>query len=502
MKIRFHAYDWVLIGLMLYLLTVQIYTIWPFTIDDMYISLRYAKHWVAGEGLVWNINEAPVEGYSNFSFVGLGALSLLLNINPVVALKWAGLLGLWCTNLFVFLISRFWFTPGLALLPCIGLLLYKGQIIWAVSGLETSVFEALICACVFYIYSGLGYQFFPKERTEFKPLYFIIAGLLLAIAGMTRPETPMLMLCFFLCICLDMYAAYRQLSWKNLAAFLLPLITIFLPYFIWRWHYYGFLLPNSVYCKGFANNTWALDIEYLKLIWPLGLFAAFACWYNKDSRYYFLALPSLLYLICLIGADPIVAFDNRFFLPAFALLVPLAWIGIYSVVFVYFKTMTWEATASFYLVSCLVAVFCIPYMTLNQYREFTKHPLSGEQVRTQLVHWLEKHGDKEARVVLADAGLIPYQSSLNFIDSYCLNNLAMTKYPKKQRYVLFCQQMVWEQPEIIILTSLSTPKKIRYTPADRCLKLMINNQGGYKLAKTWVSEHPDSAYRYELFTKL
>ena len=59
-----------LIGLLLvasfiYLLLFQLKAIWPFTIDDMYISLRYAKHWADGYGLLWNIGEEPVEGYSN-----------------------------------------------------------------------------------------------------------------------------------------------------------------------------------------------------------------------------------------------------------------------------------------------------------------------------------------------------------------------------------------------------------------------------------------------------
>ena len=56
-----------LLGLsLIYYFILQIRAIWPFTIDDMYISLRYANHWAEGYGLVWNIGEPPVEGYSNF----------------------------------------------------------------------------------------------------------------------------------------------------------------------------------------------------------------------------------------------------------------------------------------------------------------------------------------------------------------------------------------------------------------------------------------------------
>src|SRR5262245_2787031 len=37
--------------------------------DDAYISMRYARHLVDGHGLVWNVGEAPIEGFTNFLWV-------------------------------------------------------------------------------------------------------------------------------------------------------------------------------------------------------------------------------------------------------------------------------------------------------------------------------------------------------------------------------------------------------------------------------------------------
>jgi hypothetical protein len=37
--------------------------------DDAYISMRYARHLAAGHGLVWNIGEHPIEGFTNFLWV-------------------------------------------------------------------------------------------------------------------------------------------------------------------------------------------------------------------------------------------------------------------------------------------------------------------------------------------------------------------------------------------------------------------------------------------------
>ena len=54
---------------------------WPFNTDDAYITLRYARHWVEGHGISWNIGEPRVEGYSNFLFLVIGddAIKVIFN---------------------------------------------------------------------------------------------------------------------------------------------------------------------------------------------------------------------------------------------------------------------------------------------------------------------------------------------------------------------------------------------------------------------------------------
>ena len=500
MKIGFRWYDSIFILLFIYLFILQIQAIWPFTIDDMYISLRYARHWAAGDGLLWNLNSPPVEGYSNFSFVALGALSLILNSNPILVLKIAGLVGLFFTCYFIFLLSRFWFERRESFIPCIGLLLYKGQIIWAVSGFETTVYEALICAAVYFAFRGLGYNCYPDSRGNPKPVDFIFSGMMLSLAGMTRPEAPVFMAVFFILMCWDRPQIAIKAHWQGIALFMATLLLLYLPYFLWRWHYYGFLFPNSVYCKGLANNTTELDNNYLKLIWPFALLAIFACLRKHDKRYYFLWLPSVLYLLMLMGSDPVAAFDNRLFLLAFVLLLPLTLQGISELVLLYLGTRGSVNTLSLYIICFCLAFFFIPFMTLSEYRYFKQNPVAGEQLRTNVVKWLGTHTNPGDTVVLSDSGLIPYSSNLNFIDSYCLNNASMSQYPKEQMYEQFCRQIMLEKPKIIILTALIKNGQIMYTPSDKCLKPILNNQSRYKLSSVFSTRDQGSMYRYELFT--
>ena len=499
MKLRLRWHDSIFIALFLYLFAAQIQAIWPFTIDDMYISLRYAKNWAAGNGLVWNVHASPVEGYSNFSFVVIGAVTLLLNGNPVVALKIAGLLGLFFTCIFIYLISRFWFAKREALLPCLCLLFYKGQIIWAVSGLETAVYEALICGAVYFCFKGMGYCFYPQGRGQSRLCAFIFAGIFLSIAGMTRPEAPVLMSVFFLLICWDRPKSERKKYGYHVLFFSLTILLCYAPYFFWRLHYFGYLFPNSVYCKGMAQtNTFALDIHYMKLIWPFILLSLPACIKAQDRRHYFLWVPSVAYLLMLIDADPVVAFANRLFLPAFALLLPLAVQGISTILLWYLQERDTGFLYCFYFLVGCATWFFIPRMTLAEYRYFSETPIKGEQLRSDVASWLASHAALGSTVVLADSGQIPYQSELNFIDSYCLNNVVMAHYPVAQRDELFCKNSLLAQPEIIILTSLVEHGTVIYTPADACLNTQIRQRGDYKLTKYFESKTQESTYRYEL----
>ncbi|CAM2779342.1 LphB [Legionella steigerwaltii] len=499
MKPGFRWYDSILILLFFYLFVLQIQAIWAFTIDDMFISLRYAKHWVAGEGILWNLHAPPVEGYSNFSFVALGALTLLFKGNPVIVLKLAGLLGLFITCYFIYLISRLWFSQRDSLLPCFGLLLYKGQIIWATSGLETTVYEAFICGTVYCCLRGMGYSFFPNLRGTAVNAYFIFAGILLALAGMTRPEAPAFMILFFILMCWDRPKEEIKQYRYGVLLFCLTLVFFYGPYFFWRLIYFGFLFPNSVYCKGLSKSfTFSLNLHYLKLIWPLALLVLPACIKAKDKRHYFLWLPSFVYLIMLVDSDPVVAFENRLFLPAFALFLPLVVQGIYTVMCVFRQTRDSIFSLLFYVCTLVILFLLIPKMSLADYRYFSQNPVKGEQLRSKVVDWLNHHASAGDWVVLADSGLIPYASNLNFIDSYCLNNLAMAHYPTQHIYAHFCESIWQKKPKIIILTSLIKQGKVIYTPSDACLKTILDKYH-YKLSTTYVSNNPDSTYRYEIY---
>lgn len=469
--------------LVIYLLVFQIQAIWRFTIDDMYITLRYAKHWGSNGALLWNVGEMPVEGYSNFSFLLIARFFELLQMDPVFGLKMVGVASLLGLSVGVFVLTKHVAGIKYAVIPVIWLLVYRGQVIWAVSGLETTFYQ---CTLIFAVYHLLKASEDQTNRDA------SLAGFLFALLGLTRPEGGLLALCYFLVfgVC-----AFHQPNFKLRCYYLIGFFAIvYFPYFSWRWFYFGYLFPNSVYCKAVSTEFMgALDARYLKLAWP---FLCCALFLLKKSVYrricLFFILPSLFYLIFCWTADPVVAFDNRLFLPALALLFSLATLGLSRAV-----------QQSFLVYALSIALLCcaIPKISLEGYRHFTTNPTAGERLRREVSHWLSTHAHPKQNIVLADSGLIPYLNpELNFIDSYCLNNLEMGHAPTEQRYTDFCQNLLDEHPSYIILTAWIHDGYTEYTPADVCLKAALSETKQYQLLNVFRSYNPDhTTYQYMLF---
>ena len=159
---------------------VNLRTIRHFTIDDAYISYRYANNLVNGHGLVFNIGEY-VEGYTNFSWTLLIAAGLWLGIDPNLVVKIFGAaFALGAIATLYFLMRRLY--PDRAL-PCVATWLLASTRIFtghAMFGLETAMFVCLTL---------VGMLLFMREEEAGRG--WPLSGLVFALAALTRPEAPM-----------------------------------------------------------------------------------------------------------------------------------------------------------------------------------------------------------------------------------------------------------------------------------------------------------------------
>lgn len=211
---------------------------WPFTIDDAYISARYAQQWAAGHGLVYNLGER-VEGFSNFTWVCL--LTLLERVGAPFepGVKVLGLVSAAAAALaMLLLIQRRLRVSGLW--PVIGAGLWLGLdpafAVWTVGGLETPLFAALLAWALFLWLDDAP----PKAR------FTALLGGLLAAVAWTRPEGPAVAV--GLLVLTPLMFREPAVRRHRLAAAVLALAVTAAGFGLRRW-YYGAWWPNPYYVK-------------------------------------------------------------------------------------------------------------------------------------------------------------------------------------------------------------------------------------------------------------
>ncbi|MBU1238162.1 hypothetical protein KJ865_00515, partial [Myxococcota bacterium] len=233
-----------------------------FVCDDAFISFRYAQNLAEHGQLTYNPGEA-VEGFSNFSWTLLLSLMALLQINlsisALILSAVASLITLGTTYLITrdllrngtltpYPVSGTRFTDFIAFSAPIFLILWAPYTTWTAGGLETMCFTALFALSL-------------RATLNKTP---VAAGLLWGLTAITRPEGAL-----FVLIAMGWLGAdILRSCWKNKTIkTLLPftdgvafLVLLTGSLFLFRWYYYGELLPNTYYAK-----VWGIPSSFLRL---------------------------------------------------------------------------------------------------------------------------------------------------------------------------------------------------------------------------------------------
>lgn len=237
----------------LFVLVLLRYRASPAEFDDAYISFRYAQQLVEGHGLVFNVEDGRVEGFTNLAWVLLTAGAMKLGYQPMDFCSTAGLLAL-ALSLALALgsfrldgpLSAIRFGGALAVLAVPNLISVAG------SGLETS-FAGLLAV-------GLGVVLLAEKPSLG---WFAIISLLLAA---TRPDGALFVGAAALAASLPRRLPRRG-EWRDAArpviAFGAVSAAIVLGLFAFRLAYFGELVPNTYFAKNADMSHWAAGLEYL-----------------------------------------------------------------------------------------------------------------------------------------------------------------------------------------------------------------------------------------------
>jgi hypothetical protein len=248
----------------------------PYTVDDTYITLRYAWNFVHGQGLVFNPGER-VEGYSNPSWTFFAAGALAAGWDGTMAVKYAGIALTVLMPAAAYLSARSLELNRPFALLCAGVAATDLNVAyWASEGLETPLWTLLLT-----IWIGAAAARLRGGGREF---WSSLVGVALYL---TRPEAPLFIAPVVL---LEGWLAWKQparrlaaLRWAALLA--LPCIS----WLGFRYSYYGDWVANTYYVK--ATHTFKLA--------PLQSYA---------ESYFLVASP--IHTMLLVAAVPLVAFPG------------------------------------------------------------------------------------------------------------------------------------------------------------------------------------------------
>ncbi|XDD51707.1 hypothetical protein AB3N59_08260 [Leptospira sp. WS92.C1] len=260
--------------------------------DDAFISLRYAKNFAEGKGLVFNAGEYT-EGYTNFLW------TLLLvpfqgseTIDPVNVTYFFGIFSFFGTCVYLMLFGlqaskrKFHFPFALAFF----VLIHHNRV-FATGGLETSLHGFLFLAASYHLLSNSKDSFFSlfyRRALSFKKArnlqvspeesvkngahsYDFVLGIIASsLSCLNRPDG--LLFHALVGLYLILYILPNQkINFIKIPVFhpriiiacVLYISPIF--FYIWKLEYYGNILPNTFYAKSGGSGNLFQGILYLGL---------------------------------------------------------------------------------------------------------------------------------------------------------------------------------------------------------------------------------------------
>ena len=398
-----------------------------FTVDDAYISFRYAEHLANGEGLVFN-NGEYVEGYTNFLWVVLLGACRKIGADIQKSSLWLGAICSVLTVIITLLLAeRFsqygrreifptWFV-GLTL---VSLTLNPTFGVWAVAGLETPLFMFLLSLAVW------------QHLREIEKNGFAWSPLIFGLLALTRPEGTMF---FTLTLLHDATCSWRYAPQKIRLTKIAGMIGLFaiiaVPHLLWRWSYYGSLFPNTYYAKVSGGGLRLSGIKYVvDFFLSFGgvafflvccVFFAYRRWKEYRTTYFLLLFGVSLAYFIYVGGDWMPSF--RFFAP----LLPIYFLCIQAGM----QELYLLLRQSNRLLSVAASLTLIVVFWGNLgYSLYTTPPINTQNDGHFVIGHLLKEQAKPGDILAAiDIGAMAYFSRIRTIDYFGLTDAHIARTP-------------------------------------------------------------------------
>ncbi len=442
----------------------------PRSIDDAYITFRYAQNILNGEGFVYNPGErvmgtttplytlcmsalGAISGGSEapFPWLALGLNAAADALTCLLLLRLGSLLGMRYAGIFA---AAAW-----AVAPF--------SVTFAIGGLETSLYVFLLTATV---------TAYAEKRS-------FLAGFCAALALLTRPDALILIAPLMLDRLWRALRLHEKLKWGELAAFFLPALG----WVAFATFYFGSPIPHSVQAKTAAyqlpaeaglvrliqhystlfhqhyflgSSGIALGVILFTFLYLVGVVFA----WKKIARLRAWLIYPLLYLVIFAAANPLIF---RWYLtPPLPVLFLLVFDGAERLLSKILRQKADPAASSWRW--AIPFVLALPLLSL--FNAWTLHPDHGakrpapqmayiqlELLYRQAADFVTAHMQPGEQLAAGDVGVLGYLTGANILDTVGLNSPQTLKYyplPEDAyviNYAISSDLILDEQPDWLVM---------------------------------------------------
>lgn len=416
--------DWLLIGglaMALGLYAARYLDFSQHPSEDAAILMRYAQNLADGHGVVWNVGERPVDGATDFLFMVVVAGLAKVGLSVEAAVRSVGLVSHFVTAIVIYLGIRAVHGSArwMALLSAAFFGIGPG-LRYVVAYFGTPFF-ALFCAIAWWLATRIVRD---RDETHATALTFALAGL---VMGLIRPEG--VLLAGFMLLSVLYGRGPRQSKW-TLVYFVAVFALIGGGYFLWRWQYFGYPLPNPFYRKGgwllysgsldsSIRNVIALCLPFL-VVFPLGLGLR-----ATRRQVIFVLIPVVGFAAIWLLLSDAMNFMRRF---QYAILpiVLMAWPPVLAEIV---KRWCDAEGATSKLEARVVAVAQIVAMAvvvLGYQHVITARDREYRDGKYDVAVMLGEYAGKGYTIATSEAGLLPFYSRWRSVDTWGLNDQWIT----------------------------------------------------------------------------
>ncbi len=209
--------------------------------EDAAMLMRYADHLAHGYGIVWNIGQHPVDGATDFLFMGAVAALIRTGVAIGRSVRVLGFAAHLLTVLLVYWVNRKVWGAHFVIAFISALYVAVGTGLSYAAAFFGTPFFALFAALAWTLALVLVRR---PEPSNWLAALFAFAALL---TGLVRPEGAILGV-------LMLAAIVVMKGWRSSSTVILIFVAVLLllggAYFVWHWQYFGYPLPNPFYKKG------------------------------------------------------------------------------------------------------------------------------------------------------------------------------------------------------------------------------------------------------------